>query len=321
MWDIDVSVERERFVNAAPEKVWELAGDVTGLSLGPGRFAFPVPGNVPETDRLSCLLALNRDGTRCVVVDVREEIPGQLISWQTRNTKPVGKNVYTLSVRPERSGCIVRVAAEAHVVTRDFKVAQEMILRRLVKTWLSNLRAVAEDRAPRPQREMTAAMRQALTNPAPPRKPVQVSATVVIAGAPATVWATIRDPARSLYPESAVAEGHVPGTPQGEVGEFQYAIRRRPDGRFVVFVHEITELIEERRAVTRSIGSARAEMIYLLAPAPQGTQLELIFRWPKRTPRGRASTDKTLKQVSTALREDAEQYRALVEQPPANSSS
>lgn len=324
MWETDVLVEREEFVGVAPEKVWELAGSMTALSLVPGRFAFGLPDDVPETDRLCCLLLMDRQGTASVVADVREETPGQLISWQLRNRDPAGRQVNTLSVHPKPGGSAVRITVVSPGIIRDYKVNQETYLRRYVKAWLKSLRAVVEERAPWPQPVMPAAMRQAAANTAPLRRPLQASAAVVIAGSPSAVWESVFHPAsfRSSIAMDVVGAGLVPGASKREVGQSRYTAYRLPGGRFAAIVSTVTELAEGHHAVTRDF-KFRAERTHLVTPAPGGIRLELIMRWPLSPGVDRSSlaVEAEVEKMRSILCKHAEDHRAHVEQPPANSGS
>lgn len=130
MREATVGVERKHLVNVAPEKVWELTGSLAALSVSPGWFAFGVPGAVRGTDRLCCVLVSGQGSfnypsvdisrVRSVVMDVRKEIPGQLISWQALGTEPAGKRILirvvayppwpTASRRGSGSGALGKVA-------------------------------------------------------------------------------------------------------------------------------------------------------------------------------------------------------------------
>jgi hypothetical protein len=324
MWDSTVHAERERFVAAPPENVWVLAGSPAALSLSPVWWAFSVPDAVEGTDRLCCLLVSGPGGFRrpvvdtrrfrCAVVDVREEVPGQSITWQVRSTDPVGKQFFTLSVRPQPGGSLVRVAVSA-VVRRNMEAEGEPYWHRHVKAWLGGLRDVAEGRAQCPQAEMPAEVRRALAAPAPLGKPVEASAAVVINAAPADVWEVVRDP--GVSPESEPGrrawQGRVPGTPRQGTGEMRCVVHRHPGGRFTAYVEVVTELADERREVTRQVGPPGYEGVCSIAPVPGGTRLELTVRWPARAARGHASVPETPERVRTALKKHAEDYQALIE--------
>ena len=328
MWEATVLVEREQLVDARPEKIWELAGSPAALSVFPGWFAFGVPGAVKGTDRLCCVLVSGQGSfhrpvvdvrrVRCVVADVREEIPGQMISWQVRNTEPAGKQVFTLSVHPRTGRSAIRVAV-SDVVAGSLETDCRAYWRRHVKTWLGCLRVAAEGRAPWPEAMMPAAMQRAMAAAAPLRKPMEASAAVVIDGAPGAVWETIWDPAsaRLIDPENVAWSGHVPGTPLRDAGEMQYLVRRHPGERFTASVYMVTELADGRRAVIRHIGQQH-EHVYVIAPVPGGTRLELTARWPTRAVRGRAWAQETPEEIREELRRSAEAYQAIIEGSPGS---
>jgi hypothetical protein len=96
--DTTVQVEHEAQVDAFPEQVWALARTTAALSALPGRFAFDLPGEVAGTSRLCCLLTDIRSVIP-TVHDVRQEIAGQTICWQTLSTKPAGAQTLTLATR------------------------------------------------------------------------------------------------------------------------------------------------------------------------------------------------------------------------------
>jgi len=325
MWEATVHVEREQLVDAVPEKVWELVSSPAALSVFPGWFAFGVPGAVEGTDRLCCVLVSGQGsfrcpaaGTRrvrCVIVDVREEIPGQQIRWQVRNTEPAGRQVFTLSMHPQAGRSAVRIAF-SDVVPRASKVDRQTYWRRQVKTWLDGLQAAAEGRAPWPQAVMPAAMQRAMAAPAPLRDPMEASAAVVIDGAPGAVWEAAWDPAsaRLIDPERIAWSGHVPGTPPREAGEMRYSVHRHPGERFTGSVFIVTELADGHRVVARHIGHAH-ENVRIITPVPGGTRLELTARWSAREVRGHANAREVPERMSAELRRRAEGYQALIEGP------
>ena len=326
MWEATVLVEREQLVDVPPEKVWELAGSPGAFSVVPGWFAFSVPG-VPEgADRLCCLLVAGRGSVRrpvvdartirCTVVDVREEIAGQRISGQVRSTKPAGRQVFTLSVRSRTGGSAVRVTV-SDVVSRPGLADRQVYWRRHLRAWLERLRAAAEERAPWPQAGMPAAMQRALAAPAPLRDPMEVSAAVVVDGAPDAVWQAVSDPASGCLgdPERIAWSGHVPGTPQRAAGEMQYYVHRHPGGRFTASVHAVTELADGHRMVTRHIGRPDYEAVSIITAVPAGTRLELAGRWPASAARGQAGAREVIR---AGLQRSAEAHQALVEGTPGS---
>jgi hypothetical protein len=83
-------VEHELRVRAVPDEAWS-------LSAMPGWFAFGVPAEVAGTDRLCCLITVDPT-VACAMVDVRQEIDGQMICWQARGTQPVGSQTFSPNV-------------------------------------------------------------------------------------------------------------------------------------------------------------------------------------------------------------------------------
>lgn len=322
MWETTMRVEREQVVDAPAAKVWELAGSPAGLTACPGWFAFAVPGAVAGTDRLCCMLVsgegafrpvMDRNHVRGVPVDVREEIPGQLISWQVLSTQPAGKEVFTLSVHPRSGRSAVRIAV-SNVVPRNLNGNRQGYWLRQVEAWLGGLRAAAEGRAPWPEAVMPTSMQQAIAAPAPLREPMEASAAVLIDRAHGAVWATVRDPvsSRLIDPERTAWSGHVPGTPTREVGEMQYFVGRHPGGRFTASVMMVTELADGHRAVTRELGYSR-EVVHVVTPMPGGTRLELTYRVSPRAVRGQAHAQEVVKAMHAAARRSAEGYQSLIE--------
>src|SRR5215469_13141642 len=167
MWEKTVVTRREQHFDAAPEKAWELLGSAAALSvLTRGGFAFKVPAAVPGTDRLCCLLMSKP--MRCVVLDVLEEVPGQKISWQTRSTVPVAKEVLTLSVLPQPRGCAVSITATVN--RSGFKESRRRVQ---VRDWIDRLWLIAEGRIAWPQAVMPAAMQLECAVRQPVNKPAE----------------------------------------------------------------------------------------------------------------------------------------------------
>ncbi len=310
MLEATVRVEREQPVDAAPEKVWELVGSLAALSAMPDRFAFDVPGPMAGTDRLCCLLVGTRN-MHCAVLDVRDEVPGQTICWQTRNTQPTGRQQVRLSVLPRSAGSAIHVAV-SDVVQRTTKGQYERFWRSHLEAWTGRLQGIAEDRMPWPSATMPAEMRDAAAVRPPLERPVRVSAEVLIKAAVPDVWEAVwaAESVRVIDPEHVACAGHVPGTPEQEVGEMQYMVRRHPGDRFTAAVHVVRELTKERQAVTQHLGPPHDEVVHTITPAQGGTQLELVCRWSADTYR---NDRKRKDSVAKNLRAMAEGYRAMVE--------
>ena len=313
MWDTTVRVERELPVDAAPDEVWALARSPAALSAMPARFAFSVPDEVAGADRLCCLLVGGKI-VACAVLDVRQEIAGQMICWQTRSTKPAGKQVFMIGVLPRPRGSMVRLSVST-VVPRPNASSYEAYWRTEVRAWADSLREIAEGRAAWPRPEMPANMREKCSAPRRLKKPVQVSAATVVHAPAAAVWEAVWAPesSRLMNPAHVACAGHVPGTPERRAGEMQYYIHRRPDERFTAQVSVVTELVEGVSAVAQSLAPPHAEVCHLVTPVADGTRLELACRWPARV-------DKTAGKnmaagVARGLQEMVEGYKALIEEP------
>jgi hypothetical protein len=313
MWEATLRVTHEQEVDADPERVGALLAAPTALSAMPGRrFAFAVPAEVPGTDRLCCLIVAGREHAHCAVLDVREQVPGELISWQTRSTRPAGKQTLTLSVRPQRDGSVLSVAV-TDVVPRLSTVGKQRYWRRVARAWADNLRAVAENRAPAPPADLPADVRAACAVRPLPGQTEQASGAAVVNADAGTVWEIVRAPetARLIDPDNVAWAGHVPGSPQRAAGEMQYCVLREPDDRFTARVTIARELTEGR-AVTQRLGSPRIEVSQRVRPADGGTQLELTTRW-EASMFTKSTTAQAAEDFARQMREQAEAYKAVIE--------
>jgi uncharacterized protein YndB with AHSA1/START domain len=313
MWEATIRATVEQQVDADPERVWALAAAPAALSAMPGhRFAFAVPAAVPGTDRLGCMIVSGKENVHCAVVDVREEIPGQLISWQVRSA-PARKETLTLSVRPRPGGCTLSVAV-SEVVPRSFKGSYQRYWRRTADDWARRLQSVAEGDMPWPPDGMPAEMRERCAGFELPEKTGQASASTEIKADAAAVWATVSAPdsARLIDPETFIWAGTVPGTPRRAVGELQCSVTRPSDDRFNAVVHVVTELAEGRREVTQRIGSPDTEIAHLVTPVAGGTRLELTARWPAPAVR-KAVAMRAADTIAEHLRATAEAYKESIE--------
>ena len=261
-----VLVELEQPVDALPDKVWELVGDTAALSAMPGRFAFSVPAAVAGTDRMSCLLVPAESG--CTVLDVREEVPGQMICWQALNTQPAGEQAFTLSVHPRRGESAVRIAV-SHVVPGTAKSQYEQYWHSCAETWVARLKAIAESRAPWPQAGMPADMQRACSALPRLKRPAHVSAAVLVNAESGTVWEAVWAPesVHLIDPGHVAYGGRVPGTPEREIGEMQYGVLRHPSGRFTAAVHVVRELTEGRSAVIQNVRQPHDEVFHQIGRA------------------------------------------------------
>jgi hypothetical protein len=315
MWETAVRVERTQAVDAAPERVWSLLGSTASWSsLRPGRsFAFDVLGSPTGTGRLRCLFGAIGPAAGCAVFEVREEPPGQMICLRRRDSRPSEKQVYTLSVVPRKRGTTICVAV-SQVVPRESRADWKARWRKALKVWLDALQAVTEGRAPWPGAEMPADVKQACyTHPVP--EATESVSTAVLIGAPVgVVWEAVWAPetARIVDPAHVIYAGHVSGTPEREVGEMQYSIRRWPDGRLTAAVYVVSDLAYQQSALIKRVGPPYAQTHRLLAPTPGGTRLEMAWRWPEAELKDRRQDVRSV--ISEHLQEIADGYKTMIEE-------
>jgi uncharacterized protein YndB with AHSA1/START domain len=315
MWESTVQVERSRVVDTSAERAWSLLASPAVWSLRPtASFAFDIPWSLPEAGRLRLYIGATTRGVGSVVYEARDEAPGQLICWQTRSTVPVGRQVYTLRVRPARRGVTVGLVVR-HIVPRAWKVSHQAYLRKDLTDWLKAMQAVLEDRRPWPGPEMPVDVRQACAASPVLRGQVSVSAAVLISAPVAQVWEAVSaaETAPVVAPESLAFAGHVPGTPKQQVGEMQYFLFRPvADGRLAATVHVVRELTDRQYALTQRIGPPHEQMTYSLTPAPGGTRLELAAGWPEGTLTGGSGGSRTA--LAEGMQALADAYKELIEE-------
>src|SRR5260221_876783 len=192
MWESTVEVTRKAIVQAAPEHAWSLVSDSAAWSLRPGCFAFDVP-QVTEAGRLRCWFAPFGKGLGCSVQEVREEVPGQVMSLRSRSTQPAGRQAFTLSVQPHDRGAMVRLTVTV-TGSREDKPDYQAFWRKELKAWLSALADVAEGRRPWPEAGIPAPLRRACARLPAPTSPPGTSTAGLVRASPDAVWQAIPPP-------------------------------------------------------------------------------------------------------------------------------
>lgn len=285
MRESTVHVERSRVVNARPERVWSLLASPAVWSLRPGAsFAFDVPWSAPGEGRLWLYFDTTSSGAlRTGILEIADEVPGQLICLRTRSTHPLNRATYTLRVLPGRQGVIVSVAV-AQVVPRAAKVLFQPETRKAITGWLHALTAVLEERWPWPGPAMPIDVRQACSVRHRLRAPKAISVTAQISAPAAAVWEAMWTPENAPLINAQYVDysGRVPGSPELQVDAMHYALHRHADGRIAATVYIVRELAERQSALTQLVGPPHAEATYLLAPSGEGTRLELTIRMRQR---------------------------------------
>jgi len=304
-----VEVSRSQVIDASPERVWSLLGSPQAWSLRPAMFAFDV--TAPPGSRLRIMLGLGKAGPICVLYEIAGEVPGQAICLQTPATQPPGREHLVLSAAPQGHGTRATITASSLGARGSSKGDLKAYWQVQLETWLANLSAVIEGRSPWPDAGMGPGLRAALSPRAPLASPAEASASALIRAPIGQVWQTVYAPESTLliHPGHVVCAGRVPGTPPGQVGEMQYFVRRDDDGRLGAAAGVVTELTDQHSALTAAIEPRHTEMLHLLAPAPQGTQLQLTVRWP-----GGGVKNKAVKrQMAAGAQVAVDGYKKLIE--------
>jgi hypothetical protein len=314
MWLSTVEVTREAVVAAPPERAWSLVSDSAAWSLRRGSFAFDVP-EITAAGRLRCWCFPLGQSLRWWVLEVREEIPGQLMRLESRGVEQESPWAFTLSVQPHERGATIRLTV-SFTVQREQQAEYRAFWRRDLRAWLSALADVAEGRRAWPGAGIPADLRQQCADLPALTSPQGTSAVALIHASPDVVWRTIRAPgvpADPRQPYTAVCGGRVPGSPERQASEMPYLIVRQPDGRLPVAVSIIRELSEGRSVLAQRLDPPHYEMRYRVEPAPAGTRLELTMCWPdaRITDQG----EQLRGRLTRAVQDTARAYQAAIEGP------
>ena len=306
-----VVVERSQAFGAPVEQVWPLLSGPGALALRPGSFAFDVAA--PPAARFRVVLSVPLTKPICVVYEIREEVPGQVVSLALPGKPADGAEVFTLSVVPERAGSRVTIQARNVVANRKTQRVLEDYWQRALPPWLAGLCGVAEGRAPLPDGRIPAGLQAACT-PAPlGARPASASAAAAIAAPAEAVWEAVCAPESAILMHRGawIHAGVVPGTPARQVGEMQYLISHLDNGQLRNTVTMLTELSARRFALISHVGKAPLEILHHIEPDGQGTRLELTFRWPAGTPNGLA----VARSMADAARHRVHAFKELIENP------
>jgi hypothetical protein len=306
-----VFVERSQAFGAPAEHVWPLLSGPEALALRPASFAFDVVA--PPAARLRVVLSVPLTKPICVVYEVREEVPGQVVSLTMPGKPPDGGELFTLSVVPERAGARVAIQVRSVVANRRTQAVLEDYWQRALPPWLAGLCDVAEGRAPLPDGRMPAGLQAACRPAALGARPASASASAAIAGPAEAVWEAVCAPesAGRMYHGAWVHAGVVPGTPARQVGEMQYLISHLDNGQLRNTVTMVKELSAGRFALISNVGKAPLEILHHIEPDGQGTRLELTFRWPADTLNGLA----VARSMADAARHRVRAFKELIENP------
>lgn len=308
MWETTVVVERSQLVDAQQDQVFSLLADPVVWSLGPAHFAFEVAAP-PGAGRLCCCLGVRRDRMGGTVLTVREEVPGQAISFRT----PVLESVFTLSAMPEGASVKVTITVR-QTVRRGLKPDAEANWPWRLQVWLDAIRAAVEDSRPWPGTGIPPDMSQRLAGGRKLKNPVTTAVAGLVAAPPEQVWEAIYAPdtLSIALPEEVLCGGRVPGTPERQVGEVHYQITRDADGKLCPTFSVVTELVPGHSFLAQSTGPSHGELYHLLTPVAEGTRVEMTWRLPARVLK-RSRREDEMHGAATVLQEILNAYKAVIE--------
>ena len=229
-----LSLPSDRRPSPAPaERVWPLLSGPAALALRPSSFAFDVAG--PPAARFRVVLSVPGVTPIFVAYEVREEVPGRVISLTLPGRHADGGEVFTLSVVPERAGSRVSIQVRTVVARRSGQAVVADYWQRTLPVWLAGLCDVAEGRAPLPDGRMPAELQAACTPPALAGQPASVSAWAAIAAPVEDVWEAVCAPESAAILMSRggpVHAGVIPGTPARQAGRCSTSSRTSTTASF-----------------------------------------------------------------------------------------
>ncbi|MFB9833183.1 hypothetical protein [Actinoallomurus acaciae] len=311
MWETTVVVERSQLVDAQQDQVFSLLADPVVWSLRPGHFAFEVAAP-PDSGRLFCWLGVHRDHVGGSVLTVREEVPGQAISFRT----PVLESVFTLSATSEGARVKVTIAVR-QTVRRGLKPDREANWPWRLQVWLDAIRAAVEGRRPWPGIGIPPDVWQRLAGRRELKNPATTAVAGLIAAPPEQVWEAIyaAGTLSVALPEDVLCGGRVPGSPERQVGETQYQITRDADGKLCPSFSVVTELVPGHSFLAQSTGPSHGELHHLLTPVAEGTRVEMTWRLPARVLK-RSRREDVMHSAATVLQAILDAYKAVIEESP-----
>jgi Polyketide cyclase / dehydrase and lipid transport len=309
-----VVVARSQVIDASPDRVWPLLSSPEAWSLRPAKFAFDV--TAPPGRRFRVVLGLGRTGPICTLYGIPEEVPGQAIFLERWTARPPGRERLSLSAEPQVHGTRVTITASSPGARGSPKGDIKAYWQVQLETWLRHLSAVIEGRSPWPDAGMGPGLRAACSPRAPLASPTEVSASALISAPIGQVWQAVWAPESELPkdPGHMVCTGRVPGTPERQVGEMQYFVRRHDNGLLTASACVVTELTDQHRAVTATIATRHTEILHQVTPAPQGTQLQLTVRWSaSNSPADRVKNQARKRQMADWVQAGVDGYKKLIE--------
>ena len=311
-----VLVERSEAFSAPVEQVWPLVSGPGALALRPRSFGFDVAA--PDAARIRVVLSIPVVTPIFVAYEVREQVPGRVVSLTVPGRQPNGGEVLTLSAVPERAGSRVAIQVRWGVANRKGRSVVAGYWEQALPLWLAGLRDVAEGRAPVPDGGMPAGLQAACVPAALPGQPDSASASAAIAATAGEVWEAVCAPESTILMSRGGAglAGVIPGTPARQVGEMQYFIWRLDDGQLNQSVTMARELSAGRFALIAHVGRPQLEMLHHIEPDGQQTRLDLTYRWAADVPDRQA----VAASMADTVRARVQSFKDLIENPGYHSA-
>ncbi len=300
-----------RTIAAPPGQVWSLLSGAEAWSLRPGHYAFDVAPLAGQPLRV--VLRVGQSGrVGCVPYELTElpASPDQTArSLTMRVPGPAGTAVaHTVRVAPDGSGAQVVITGEA-LVQRAGALAGRAEWRAELGCWLDEGAAVLAGHRYAPTNAVPSDVLAALAAPLPSEGAIEVSASALIAAAPARVWRVIWDPSTTLRmpATTVIAAGLVPGSPVGQAGEIQYFVNRdeRRGGPLRAHLHYARATEPGHMAVGRISGTLSCEVLHRIEPAAGGTSFTLTYRF--------AEPKVIRERVQADLDAEVTRYKSLIE--------
>jgi hypothetical protein len=154
------------------------------------------------------------------VLTVREEVPGQAISFRTPVPPvPQGEVVLTFSAMPEGARVKVTITVR-QTILRAYKSHTSAYWPRRLKAWLNAIRAAVEGRRPWPGTGIPPDMSQRPAARRALRNPVTTAVAGLIAAPPEQVWEAVyaSGTLSVALPQDRALRRARPGQPRAAVG-------------------------------------------------------------------------------------------------------
>lgn len=309
MWNATAQVDRSRVLDAEVERAGAFLRTAGPWTLLPGTdYAFNIPDSPAGLGRLICLVGPPPDGVAGGILEVMDEVPGQMIQVRSRSTNPIGKQVMTLSAIAYQGGLRATLGLRV-ACRRPEKAFIESSWRKTLDSWLKALADTLEGRSPWPPEGMPASTRSAWRDGSGLAEYETVVVEALVQASPGAVWHAVRSPATPRGVRTPVYGGYVPGTPERQPGEMIYQVVPHPDDQLAAGISLVADIAEGQWVLTRRVGRPRGETLTNLQPTEDGTRITITCKLPV------GSSSQVQQQVATELQSRMTAYKTLLELP------